>query len=359
MSLNIKHLGSWHDASEVHIKHNSVWKQCKEVYIKKDQVWYPVLYEPTVVNITAVGIGTVNVPAGAFRATIAISGGQGGQGGGDGGHSASPGGAGAELTATVEVSPFTTLSYHIATKGSDGAGHRGSAPGGTGGIGYSNGGNGGSAGSAGSSGGGGAGGGASSIVSDIGDVIMVAAGGSGGSGSGNQAQLSASAARGKNSTLLISDENLLSGNNGGNGANCGTADGGAGGGGGGGISGANNVYKTYQLNSWGYAYSASSTSFTNINDMHVVNRNSNSACIEGSSFGWSGGTAWVDNGCRALFSITGTSKSGAGGAYMGSYDSDGYPGEAGVSYYNANTTTTPEQSIAYGNGSITITWLPE
>jgi hypothetical protein len=358
MSLNIKDSGSWRDATEVHIKHSGSWRHCKEVYIKKDGTWQPVLYGTSTSTITATGVGTMDVPKGAFRAVITINGGAGGTGGGDGNHPSSPGGNGASISATINVDPFTTLSYNIASVGSNGQGHASSASGGTGGFGYASGGTGGNAGSAGSSGGGGAGGGASSLLLPNGTVVLVAGGGSGGGGSGNQAQLSASQVAGKDSNKIVTD--IYASSDGGHGSNCGTADGGAGGGGGGGVSGEQNVDVNYQLNSWGYGYSESSTGFASISDMHVVHRNSRSACTEGSSFGWSGGTAWVNNGCRALFNITGTSESGAGGAYMGSYDSDGYPGEAGVSYYNPDlVNVSPSMNVNSGNGSIVFTWLSE
>jgi hypothetical protein len=44
---------------------------------------------------------------------------------------------------------------------------------------------------------------------------------------------------------------------------------------------------------------------------------------------------------------------------MGSYDSDGYPGKAGTSYYYSDLIhDTPTQSTNTGNGSISFTWLP-
>jgi len=51
---------------------------------------------------------------------------------------------------------------------------------------------------------------------------------------------------------------------------------------------------------------------------------------------------------------------GVGGNYKGSYDTDGYPGEAGISYYNDDLILDPPtQSTNNGNGSIIFTWLPE
>ena len=337
MSLNIKYSGSWREATEVHIKDGGSWQQCKEVYIKKDGTWEHVLYSLSTNTIASTGTGTITVPKGAFRAVITIIGADGGTGGGDGGHGGTSGGNGASLTATVNVDPFTTLSYNIGTIGGNGQGHASSASGGSGGNGYASGGGGGTAGGTGSSGGGVGGGGATSIVSSDGTVIMVAGGGGGGGGRGNRAQLSASDRNGKDSTKIISDIGLIGASNGGNGVNCGTSDGGAGGGGGGGVSGASNTTKSYNADSWGYAYSTTSTNFSSISDMHVASKRSSSACTEGYSFGITGTSIWVDHGCRATFNVVGTDGSaGAGGAYQGSYDSDGYGGSAGISYYNSD-----------------------
>jgi hypothetical protein len=355
MSLNIKHSGSWREASEVHIKNGGSWRHCKEVYVKKNGIWNPVLYDVGTSNITSTGSGTIVVPKGAFRASITITGASGGKGGHDGGRDGGDGGLGAKLTATVDVEPFTTLSYNIGSTGANGASGSGNS-GGAGGTGFASGGAGGRTGSAGWSGSGGGGGGSSSILMPDSTIIMVAAGGSGGGGRGNQAHLSQSGITGKNGTQLVTD--IFTSSNGGNGADCGTADGGAGGGGGGGVSGESNVYLNYELSSWNYTYATLGTAFTSIDDIHVVQRHSNSSCVEGSSYGSTGSNIWVDNGCRALFSVNGTSASGSGGAYMGSYDSDGYPGEAGISFYNSNLTNEPTQSTNTGNGVITVTWLP-
>ena len=83
----------------------------------------------------------------------------------------------------------------------------------------------------------------------------------------------------------------------------------------------------------------------------------------------SSGCAENDNAClnmvcaseiQACLGGGGGAPGGAGGAYMGSYDSDGYPGEAGTSYYNNELIgSEPTQSINSGNGSITIVWLSE
>ena len=113
MSLNIKYSGSGREATEVHIKDGGSWQQCKEVYIKKDGTWEHVLYSLSTNTIASTGTGTITVPKGAFRAVITIIGADGGTGGGDGGHGGTSGGNGASLTATVNVDPFTTLSYNI------------------------------------------------------------------------------------------------------------------------------------------------------------------------------------------------------------------------------------------------------
>jgi len=357
MSLNIKHAGSWRNATEVHIKQDGAWKKCTEVYINKNGLWKPVLYELATTTITTTGVGSVVVPVGAFRASIAISGASGGKGGNDGGRTGGTGGNGAMLSSTIDVYPFTTLTYNVGSAGADGSSGT-SRAGGNGGAGYSAGGNGGTTGGSGWSGSGGGGGGSSSILMPDSTIIMVAAGGSGGGGRGNQAHLSQSAITGKNGTTIVNTE--FTPNNGGNGANCGTADGGAGGGGGGGVAGHGNVTESYNADSWGYAYATTQTNLSAITDVHVSSRRSGSACTEGYSFGYTGTSIWVDHGCRATFNVDGTADAGAGGSYMGSYDSDGYPGEAGVSYYNSDKLQThPTLGTNTGNGAITITWLPE
>ena len=65
------------------------------------------------------------------------------------------------MTSIIETQPGDNLEFEIGKKGGNGVGYQGSAAGGVGGNGYSNGGNGGRAGSTGSSGGGGGGGGSS------------------------------------------------------------------------------------------------------------------------------------------------------------------------------------------------------
>ena len=357
MSLNVKHSGSWQDITEVHIKEGGSWRHCKEVYVRENGIWRPVMHSTATTNITTTGSGTIDVPVGAFRATITVNGASGGKGGHDGGRDGGNGGLGASLTATVDVDPFTTLSYNISTQGSNGGSGSGNS-GGSGGTGFATGGTGGRTGTAGWSGSGGGGGGASSILMPSGDVILIAGGGSGGGGRGNQAHLSVAGITGKNSTALSTNSNVA--NNGGAGENCGTADGGAGGGGGGGVGGQSNVTESYNADSWGYAYATTSTNFSNITDIHLTSRRSGSACTEGYSFGYTGTSIWVNHGCRATFAVDGTAETGAGGLYMGSYDSDGYPGEAGVSYYNTSLIQTPPtQSTNNGNGSISITWLSE
>ena len=360
MTLHIKHSGNWQQAQEVHIKHNGSWNQCKEVYVNKNGIWEPVLYESQTVNITALGAGQITVPHGVFRATITINGGAGGRGGSDGQYPASQGGDAASLTATVNVEPFTTFSYNIAGAGTNGASGQSAGAGGTGGTGYALGGAGGASGVAGSSGAGGGGGGASSFVMPDGTVLLVAGGGSGGGGSGHQEQLPESLASGKASTAITSSTSALSNVNGGNGSDRGTDDGGGGGAGGGGVSGSTTFSKTYNANSWGYAYATVSTALSSINDIHLTSRRSHSACTENYSFGTTGNSIWVNHGCRGTFTVVGTASSGAGGSNMSSYDSDGFPGEVGTSYYDSDLINgTPMQASSSGNGSIKIVWLPE
>jgi hypothetical protein len=286
MSLNIKHAGVWQTASEVHIKQDGAWKKCTEVYINKDGSWKPMLYELATTTITTTGAGTITVPEGVFRASVLINGASGGKGGYDGGRTGGDGGKGATLLGSFDVTPFTVLSYIVATAGGDGATGSGNA-GGAGGIGFAAGGAGGSTGVHGWSGSGGGGGGSSSISMPDTTIVMVAGGGSGGGGRGNRAHLSQSAITGKDSKLVQYLYGSIA--TGGDGQNCTTADGGAGGGGGG-----------------------------------------------------------------------GASPIAPGGLYMGSYDSDGYPGEASTSYYDREKLQTyPALGTNTGNGSITITWLPE
>jgi hypothetical protein len=55
---------------------------------------------------------------------------------------------------------------------------------------------------------------------------------------------------------------------------------------------------------------------------------------------------------------------GAGGLYMGSYDSDGYPGEAGSSYYSEDLIQGTSTHVGIssgsngGNGTVNIIFLP-
>ena len=371
MSLNVKHSGSWREATEVHIKTNGAWERCKEVYIKKSGVWEPVLFTSASTWISAAGAGTVEVPAGAFRASITVAGASGGKGGNDGGRSGGDGGLGASLTATVDVEPFTTLSYTIATAGANGASGSGNA-GGTGGTGYASGGTGGTTGTAGWSGSGGGGGGASSILMPSGSAIIVAGGGSGGGGRGNQAHLSQAEITGKNSTIITSNTDSLVATNGLNGANCGTADGGAGGGGAGGVLGPistdrYSVTSYYQCSGGGWFRSRNcqwttgnvTTKYRSISAISVAKQYSSEACTLNSTYGVTGSNVWTTSGCRATFNVTGAENTGVGGKYMGSYDSDGYPGEAGTSYFNDELVSTePTASTNSGNGYINIIWLP-
>jgi len=370
MTLHVKNSGSWEQVDEVHIKKDGYWKQAKEVYIKENGEWKTVLYENNTDTITATGAGTIDVPAGAFRARVTLEGGNGGKGGNDASRQGGAGGDGASVTAVIDVDPFTTLSYNIASGGNNGVSSQGSAAGGTGGTGYAAGGDGGQAGSAGSSGGGGGGGGASSISAPDGTVLMVAGGGGGGGGAGNRVNIGLDARSADSASTIGYSDNS---ENGEDGEDCGTADGAGAGGGGGGVPGLINQKESTTLAStrryflfvsWGYQYKSYKTDFKTITSMRVIDKQSSSACTLGYSYGFTGSTAWVDNGCRAKFEIRGDERAGSGGHYQGSYDSDGYPGEEGFSYVNtdligdfANATRT-EQSDG-DDGRLTITWLPE
>merc|ERR1712035_54913 len=59
---------------------------------------------------------------------------------------------------------------------------------------------------------------------------------------------------------------------------------------------------TQDCSSWGFAYAECDIddSFT---DIEVATKYSNSACVEGESFGIRDGKIWVDKGCRARFQI--------------------------------------------------------
>lgn len=199
-----------------------------------------------------------------------------------------------------------------------------------------------------------------------GSAIIVAGGGSGGGGRGNQAHLSQSAITGKNSTIITSDTGSLSATNGLNGANCGTADGGAGGGGGAGVLGpiSSNLYSvaSYYDCSGGscqWVTGNVTTKYRSISAISVVKQYSSEACTLNSTYGVTGSNVWTTSGCRASFYVTGGENTGVGGKYMGSYDSDGYPGEAGTSYFNDELVSTePTASTNSGNGYINIIWLP-
>ena len=290
MPINVKENNIWREVANVYVNEDMEWKRCIQVYINNHGTWEELLFEfiSTSNTITSGGAGTIEVPQGAFRVAITINGAGGGIGCDDGDHGTSPGGAGASLSATIGVAPYSTISYVIGTQGGNGVSGTSSAAGGDGGAGYNNGGDGGNAGPAGSSGGGGGGGGSTAVMASDDTIIMIAGGGSGGSGSGNNLQLSTSDARGKDSTSINGGIGQVSGSNGGAGDNSWQPDGGAGGGGGAGVPG------------------------------------------------------------------------GAGGAYLGPYDADGYPGIAGTSYYNSNLIpNSPTKTTNSGNGSITFTRLPE
>ena len=366
MTLHVKNSGSWEEVTEVHYKKDGSWEQVKEVYVKKNGQWETVLYESATQTITALGYGTVDVPAGAFKARVTLEGGNGGKGGHDGNGAGGDGAPGTVITAVIDVDPFTTLSFNIASGGANG-GSSGGGQSGTGGTGYAGGGDGGRTGSYGWSGEGGGGGGASSLRAPDNTVLIVAAGGGGGGGSGNQATIGKS---GRDAKVLNQVYRADSGaDRGKHGTNCQTADGGGGGGGGGGVFGedttTDNVYSsTRQFESWGYQYKSYETGIASITSMRVVDQQSASACTLGYSYGFSGSTVWVDKGCRAKFELSGQEEAGAGGAYMGSYDSDGYPGIGGFSYVNPDTIADfsfveKDDTSNGADGKLTITWLPE
>lgn len=370
MTLHVKDSGSWEQVDEVHVKKDGFWNQVKEVYIKENGEWKAVLFENNTNTITATGAGTIDVPVGAFRARVTLEGGNGGKGGDDAYRVGGAGGDGASITAVIEVDPFTTLSYNIASGGNNGVSSQGSAAGGTGGTGYAAGGNGGQAGSAGSSGGGGGGGGASSISAPDSTVLMVAGGGGGGGGAGHRHDIGLDVRSAGSASTIGSSEDTETGENG---EDCGTADGAGAGGGGGGVAGLINQGDDVTLastrryavfTSWGYQREEYKTDFKTIRSMRVVNRQSSSACTLGYSYGFTGSTAWVDNGCRAEFEIIGDNRGGSGGQYQGSYDSDGYPGEEGFSYVNTDLigdfdNATRTETGNGDDGRLTIIWLPE
>ena len=361
MALHVKNSGSWEQVNEVHVKKDGYWKQAKEVYIKENGEWKTVLYENNTDTITATGAGTIDVPAGAFRARITLEGGNGGRGGNDASRQGGAGGNGASITAVIEVDPFTTLSYNIASGGGNGADSQSSAAGGTGGTGYASGGDGGNAGSVGSSGGGGGGGGASSLTAPGGAVIMVAGGGAGGGGAGNRANIGYTERSGTTASTMGT---LTTPTNGQDGADCGTSDGAGAGGGGGGIGGTLNQKTVIKMDSWGYAYSSYNVDFSSIDQVRIVEKRSSSACTFGYSYGFTGTTAWVNHGCRGTFRIEGDGQPGSGGKYQGSYDADGYPGEEGFSFKNDLYVTdyshTSRTDTGNGDdGRLTITWLKE
>jgi len=236
MPIYVKDSSTWEETDEIYVKHNGTWQRAKEIYIKEGGQWRTNLYESATQSITSIGSGTTTVPVGCFRASITLSGANGGAGGADGGLSGAYGGLGASITVVLNVQPFTTLSYNIGEAGGDGGtgGGPGGTPGGTGGSGYAAGGTGGSTGTAGWSGAGGGGGGASSLSYD-GSVILVAGGGGGAGGRGNQVHMSRSQLTGKNSTTITNDPSRLGSFPGANGVQTSYADGAGSGAGGGGV----------------------------------------------------------------------------------------------------------------------------
>ena len=361
MTLHIKESGTWQQVNEVHYKKDNSWERVKEVYIKKNGQWETVLYEENTQTITSTGAGTIDVPHGAFRALITLEGGNGGKGGHDGNGSGGDGGSGASISAVINVEPFTTLSYEIASGGTNG-GAGGGRAGGAGGTGFAPGGAGGRTGSYGWSGSGGGGGGASSLTDPAGNLLIVASGGAGGGGAGNQANKGKAARDADASSEVSTTENPA--HNGGTGQDCQTADGGGAGGGGGGVNGPTNTTKTLNMDSWGYNYAEYNVWLDNIEQVRIQSKRSHSACTFGYSYGITGNRVWVNHGCRGTFKVYGDEVAGLGGLYSGSYDTDGYPGEGGRSYVNLDiineySLKTPTSSNNEADGRLTITWLPE
>ena len=361
MTLHVKNSGSWEEVTEIHYKKDGSWERVKEVYIKKDGQWETVLYEENTETITVTGAGTIDVPAGAFRALVRIEGGNGGKGGDDGNGAGGNGGEGASISAVIKVDPFTTLSYNIASGGGNGY-SSGGGPGGSGGTGFANGGDGGRTGSVGWSGSGGGGGGASSLVNGDGDLIIVAAGGPGGGGAGNQSSIGQSKRNADNASGVSTE--LTTSRDGGDGQDCQTPDGAGAGGGGGGVAGIDIVTESVSIDSWGYQYNSLNTGLENIQQMRITSKRSSSACTLGYSYGFTGNTVWVNHGCRGTFRIEGNDAFGLGGLYAGPYDSDGYPGDGGQSFVNGDIVK--EYSVkkhssgdSGTDGKLTITWLPE
>ncbi|GFR75431.1 D-galacturonic acid binding lectin [Elysia marginata] len=62
--------------------------------------------------------------------------------------------------------------------------------------------------------------------------------------------------------------------------------------------------KQIRLSSHGYAYHRETVApNAAVTSMTVVTKHSRSACVSGTSFGYSDADAWVDKGCRADFKI--------------------------------------------------------
>ncbi|GFR75428.1 D-galacturonic acid binding lectin [Elysia marginata] len=62
--------------------------------------------------------------------------------------------------------------------------------------------------------------------------------------------------------------------------------------------------KQMRLSSHGYAYHRETVApDAAVTSMTVVTKHSRSACVSGTSFGYSDADAWVDKGCRADFKI--------------------------------------------------------
>ncbi len=55
-----------------------------------------------------------------------------------------------------------------------------------------------------------------------------------------------------------------------------------------------------------FAYKLCNTGLRNIRSIRLAHRESDSACVEGNSFGYSGSGVWVDRGCAGTFEVEGS-----------------------------------------------------
>jgi len=316
MTLNIKHSGVWEEVDEVHIKENGSWERVHEVYVNKNGIWYPTLFTATANTFTTPGAGSVDVPNSAYRASVTIRGGDGGHGGYDGGMEGGEGGRGAELRAIIDVVPGQTLSFVIAERGENG--RSGTAiGGGQGGTGYNDGGDGGGTGGRGWSGSGGGGGGSTSLSDNLGNVIMIAAGGGGGGGRGNRKHIRGWQYYGDN--IYEHNKRLI---------------------------------EARVSLDWDDISGRTPLDYTDTLNTYDGGNGQNCTTADGGG----GGGAGAGAGYLAQ-----------GGDYYGTYDSDGYGGNASQSYIN-NDYVRSDLKVdwkkdlshpSYSDGSITFTWLPD